>query len=95
MCTHFTPLTAILIDVLWDTFSIGGLLPLERCQRSLLYPLTTLSVPSAGVTEYGPSLSGGGLDLLGFLSRLPYPNALSTVIYFMVFFWFKMKYRPA
>lgn len=70
MCTHFTPSTAILIDVLWGTFSIGGLFHLERCQGLLLYPLRTLSVPSAGVTEYGPSFSGWTLDLLGFRRTL-------------------------
>lgn len=93
MCTHFTPFTAILIDVLWDTFSIGGLLHLGRCQRLLLYPLMTLSVPSAGVTEYGPSLFQGKPDFLGFLTEgsiIPSFRSL-LFIYVMVLFWFKMK----
>lgn len=95
MYTHFIPFTAILIDVLWDKFSVGGLLHLQRCQHWLLHPLRTLSVPSAGVTEYGPSLSQGRLDFLGFLTEGSItPSFYSLLfIYFMVLFWFEMKYR--
>lgn len=48
---------------------------LERCQCLLLSPLRILSVPSAGVTKYGPALSWGKQDLLlGFLPRTLLPH---------------------
>jgi hypothetical protein len=76
------------MDVLWDEFSIGGLLHLERCQLLLLYPLMPLWIPSAGVTKYGPPLSGGSLGLLGFLTEdsITPPLYLLFLIYFMVLF---------
>lgn len=48
---------------------------LERCQHLLLSPLRILSVPSAGVTKYGPTLSRWKQDLLlGFLLRTLLPH---------------------
>lgn len=88
MCTHFTPLTAILIDVLWDTFSIGGLLPLERCQRSLLYPLTSISsiCRCNWIWFFTFRVKAGPPGFSKW--RRPYPITLSTVIYLFILWCF-------
>lgn len=83
------------MDVLWDKFSTGGLPHLERCQLLLLHPLRPLSVPSAGVTEYGPSLPVWRLGLLCFLT-VDYITSLLHQLIFMylkVLFWFQVKYK--
>lgn len=91
VCTHFTLLLLSWLMFYGIHFQLVASSS-ERCQWLLLYPLMFLLVPSAGVIEYGLSLSGSELDLLGFTMEILLPHHFIYCYLLYVLFWFKVIY---